>query len=713
MQRKREILTALIVMLLPLVAASAQKRAFTIEDLYRIKSVSDLHVSPDGKSVVYVVGTPDLARARRSSHIWMMNLDGTNARQITDSPQGESAPLFSPDGRWLAFISAKDGSPNLYVMPASGGEWQQVTKISTGVADPLWSPDGKLIAFSTDVYPECGDNDACNKRISERWEKGRLRAHMADELLYRHWTAWRDGLRTHIFIANVASGEVRDATPGSFDSPPFQLGGPLQYDFSPDGNELAFVSKRDMEQASSTNNDVWVLSLTDKGAQPRNITSANPAYDGSPKYSPDGRYLAYRIQKQPGYESDLFQLALYDRASHMTTVLTERFRNWVDDFSWAADSRALYFTGSVEGQNPIYRLDLTTNQFGAVITDKTIDAFDFTANGQRLVYLKRSVGEPVEIYSAAITNHKAAKPVRLSRINEAVANEVDIRPAESVWVEGAGGKKLQVFIVKPHAFDAAKKYPLILNVHGGPQSMWADAFRGDWQVYPGAGYIVAFPNPHGSTGYGQEYTAQISGDWGGRVFEDTMKVTDYLETLPYVDKNRMGAMGWSYGGYMMMWFEGHTDRFKALASMMGIYDLRSFYGATEELWFPEWDLKGQPWNSDLYEKWSPSNYVKNFKTPILVISGERDYRVPYTQSLQFYTALQKMKVPSRLLIYADAGHWPNWYEMALYYTAHLEWFHKYLGGGAPPWTTEQFLRNAVFDRETGKRYGDAPTAQSK
>ncbi len=257
------------------------------------------------------------------------------------------------------------------------------------------------------------------------------------------------------------------------------------------------------------------------------------------------------------------------------------------------------------------------------------------------------------------------------------------------------------------------KYPLILNVHGGPQSNWADAFRGDWQVYPGVGYIVAFPNPHGSTGFGQDYTAQISGDWGGRVYEDLMKVTDALEKLPYVDKERMGAMGWSYGGYMMMWFEGHTDRFKAIASMMGLYDLRSFHGATEELWFPEWDLKGKPWDSSQYEKWSPSNSVKNFKTPALVISGERDYRVPYTQSLHFYTDLQLMKVPSKLIIYSEAGHWPSWYEMALYYTAHVEWFHKYLGGGAPPWSTEQFLRNAVFDRATGKRYVDTPEKQPK
>jgi dipeptidyl aminopeptidase/acylaminoacyl peptidase len=407
------------------------------------------------------------------------------------------------------------------------------------------------------------------------------------------------------------------------------------------------------------------------------------------------------MQKQPGYESDLFRIALFDRQAGTSRILTESFRNWIDDIEWSRDSKAIYFTGPVEGLNPIYRLDIGSGAITKLLADKTIDAFEFSPNEQRIFYIKRGIGEPAEIYRTSL--HAGAQE-QVTHINDAIVNEVDIRPAETMWVTGADGARIQVFLVKPHNFDPAKKYPIILNVHGGPQSQWADAFRGDWQVYPGAGYIVAFPNPHGSTGFGEDFTAQISGDWGGKVYEDLMKITDELEKLPYVDRDRMGAMGWSYGGYMMNWFEGHTTRYKAIASMMGIYDLRSFYGGTEESWFPEWDLKGRPWNSDLYEKWSPSNFVKNFKTPCLVISGERDYRIPYTQSLQFFTALQKMDVPSRLIIYQNAGHWPSWYEMALYYTAHLEWFNKYLGGGPPPWTTEQFLRNSVFNRATGARY---------
>ena len=687
-----------LLFLLPCLASAAQ-RAFTIEDQYRLRSLESVSTGPAG-SAVFAVKSFDLPKAKQVTHLWMVDPGAARPKQLTFSEKGESSPAFSHDGKSIAFVSSRDGDSNLYILPTAGGEARKLTSISTGVADPVWSPDDKWIAFASDVYPECTD-DACNKKVAERWSKGHLQAHLADGLLYRHWTEWKDGKTTHVLLAEVATGKVRDLTPGQFDSPPFQLGGPVQYDFSPDGAELVFVSNHDPQPASSTNNDLWLVPVA--GGQPRNITASNRAYDGSPKYSPDGRYIAYRLQKQPGYESDLFRLAIYDRAAGTSRVLTESFRNWADDFAWSPDSKSLYFSSPVEGNQPIQQVDIASAHIHQVLRDKTIREFVLSRDGRRIVYTRSAVGEPLELFAADLRDGVASAPQRLSHFNDAVAEEVDIRPAESMWIAGAGGAKIQTFIVKPHGFDASRKYPLILNVHGGPQSQWADAFRGDWQVYPGAGYVVAFANPHGSTGYGHEFTAQISGDYGGMVFEDLMKVTDALAKLPYVDANRMGAMGWSFGGYMMDWFEGHTGRFKAIASMMGLFDLPSFYGATEELWFPEWDLKGQPWNSQLYEKFSPSHYVKNFKTPCLVITGERDYRVPYTQSLDFFTALQKMNVPSRLIVYSKAGHWPDWYEMALYYTAHLEWFHKYLGGAAPPWTTDQFLRNAVFDATTGER----------
>jgi dipeptidyl aminopeptidase/acylaminoacyl peptidase len=688
--------------LLLAISSRAAKRAFTIEDLYRVRGIEDLHVSPDGKTVVFTLRTDDLPKAKRIQHIWLMDADGKNAHQFTFGEKGESKPIFSPDGKWIAFISSRDGDDNLYVISTSGGEARQLTNISTGVSDPLWSPDGKWIAFSSDVYPECGADDACNKKIDQRWSKGPLHAHLADALLYRHWTQWKDGKRTHILVADASSGAVRDLTPGDFDSPPFELGGSLRYDFSPDSTELAFDSNHDRNLASSTNSDVWTVPLS--GNQPpRNITASNPAFDGHPRYSPDGKYIAYQLQKQPGYESDLLRLAIYDRSTGLSRVLTESFRNWVDAFQWASDSKSLYFDAPVEGDNPIFRVTLDSGSIQRVLVDRTIDSFELSHDSRRIFYTRRSVGDPIEIFAVDLVDGKSSTPQRLSHFNDEVVNEVDLRPAERMWVKGAGGAKIEVFLVKPHNFDPTKKYPLILNVHGGPQQQWQDAFRGDWQVYPGSGYVVAFANPRGSTGYGQDFTAEISGDYGGKVFEDLMKVTDELIKLPYVDPDRIGAMGWSFGGYMMDWFEGHTTRYKAIATMMGVFDQRSFYGATEELWFPEWDLKGQPWNSDQYEKFSPSYFVKNFKTPCLVITGERDYRVPYTQSLQMFTSLQKMNVPSRLIVYSNAGHWPSWYEMALYYTAHLEWFHQYLGGDVPPWSTEQFLRNAVFDPVTGQR----------
>ena len=317
--------------------------------------------------------------------------------------------------------------------------------------------------------------------------------------------------------------------------------------------------------------------------------------------------------------------------------------------------------------------------------------FDLTPGAEWAAVARRGIGSPSEIFRVRL----GGEAKRLTFENEAIEKEVDIRPAESIEVPGADGHPVQCWVVKPHGFDPAKRYPLVLNVHGGPQSQWSDSFRGDWQVYPGAGYVEAFPNPHGSTGFGQAYTAAISRDYSGKVMQDLEAVAAALAKLPYVDADRMGAMGWSWGGYAMMWLEGHSTRFRCLASMMGLYDLEAFYGATEELWYPAWDLGGAPWESPLYERDSPSEFVKEFKTPCLVITGEKDFRIPYTQSLAFFTALQNMGVPSRLVVYEKAGHWPSWYEMALYYNAHLEWFHEHLGGEAAPWSSEEMVRNGV------------------
>jgi len=400
------------------------------------------------------------------------------------------------------------------------------------------------------------------------------------------------------------------------------------------------------------------------------------------------------MQRVPGYESDRFLLATLDRATGTKTVRTEKFDNWVDEMAWAPGGGTIYFTADVAGRTPLERLDIATGTITEVYREGAIDALAIAPDGRTAVVVRRTVGEPRELWSIPLSGGEAR---RLTFFNRDLEETVDIRPVREIWIPSPTGRKIQTFIVTPHDFDPAKKYPLILNVHGGPQMQWTDAFRGDWQVYPGSGYIVAFPNPTGSTGFGQEFTRGISRDWGGKVYRDLMAVTDSLARIPWVDAARMGAMGWSYGGTMMMWLEGHTTRFKAIASMMGVYDLTAMHGSTEELWFPEWELGGTPWTSPLYEKWSANRSVKNFRTPCLVITGERDYRVPYTQSLEFFTDLQEMNVPSRLIVFANDGHWPGSVSsMPLYYNAHLDWFHTYLGGEPAPYDMTAMIRNQAL-----------------
>ena len=659
------------------------RRAFEIADYYRTAFVGSPTVSANGKKVAFTVTRYELETGTSWSEIWTIQADGDRLRQMTFGRHHDGSPTFSPDGRSLLFVSDRGEGSQLYLLPIGGGEARTLTDFSVGLAGPVWSPDGKWIAVQANVYPECGADGGCNKKITDGVAAGPLKARMADELLYRHWTTWRDGKFTHVLLIDAESGEVvRDLTPGRWDSPTFSVGGSGGYVFSPDSRELCIVSNHDVEQARSTNSDIWIVSVD--GAELGMVSYPNKGWDGNPVYSPDGRYIAFRSQAAPGYESDLFRIALYDRRTQQIRNLTDasNFDNWINDLRWSEDSGALFFSADVKGENPIFRIGLTDQEPRQITADGAISGWTMDSNDENVIYTRSRVGEPSEVFSVAVTGGASR---RLTSFNDALTKEVDIRPADVMWTLGDEGTMIQVFLVKPHDFDPEKKYPLILNVHGGPQSPWRDRYRGDWQVYPGKGYVVAFPNPTGSAGFGQDFVDAIGCDWGGRVYRDLMKVTDALEELPFVDAERVGTMGWSYGGYMMMWFAGHTNRFEAIASMMGVYDLRSMWGSTEELFFVEKDLCGTPWISEHYERWSPSAYAENYKTPTLVITGEQDFRVPYTQSLHFFTDLQVQKVPSRLVVFPGAGHWPSWYEMAFYYLVHLDWFHRYL---VPPSPTE-------------------------
>ena len=683
-----------IVLCLSAINVSAQKKAFAIDDLYKIQSVGAPVVSPDGKHIAYTVSKAVLAKGKSFTDIYVMDADGKNSVRITDNGKGNDNPIWTADSKSIYYVSSVTETPQVYLYTVGDKKSTQITNFSMGAADPVLSPDNKLIAFSAEVYPECGADSKRNAETDSIASKGPVQAYVADHLLFRHWTEYAAGKCSHILIFNTETKKYTDVTPGEFVSPVFMLGGGVGFNFSPDSKELCYVSNHSDHPEASTNADLFLVPVT--GGEAVNITKDNLAWDGSPVYSPDGKYIAYRKQLIPGYESDKFNIALYNRQNHESTILTEKFDNWIDDIKWNADSRSIYFTGEVTGNQPVYIIDITTKAIKPVIGEKAVFSFDTDKKGY-LYFTSNSVGKPTEMYRLKLSDKKVSQ---LTSLNLELENAVDIRPADTMWVAGADGIKVEVFIVKPHNFDPNKKYPLIMNVHGGAQSQWMNSFRGDWQVYPGAGYVLAYPNPHGSTGYGQEYTREISGDWGGKPFEDLMKVTDALSKLSYIDSTRMGAMGWSYGGYMMNWFQAKTTRFKCLASMMGLYDLRSMWGVTEELWFPNFDLKGQPWNSDLYKKFSPSEYVKNFATPTLIITGQLDFRVSYTQSLQYFSTLQTLGIPSRLIILKNDGHWPsNVKSMPLYYDAHLDWFHKYLGGDPAPYDVDKMVKNQAFKTE--------------
>ncbi|MEY2745024.1 MAG: hypothetical protein RL112_66, partial [Planctomycetota bacterium] len=675
-------------------ASDAKGRAFEIPDLYRVETPGGVDVSSDGEWIVYAVRRTDLVAGKSSSQIYLSRRDGSGARAMTAGGKNDSGPQFMADGKRILFTSTRSGSSQLWTMPIDGGEPTQLTSFGPGVSDPVQSADGRFVAVTSSVFPECGIDEACNQKNAKGVDEGKLKVHVADELLYRHWTSWGDGRVNHVLLVDATSGKVlKDLTPGRWEAPTFSLGG-KGYDLTPDGKHLVYVCNRDKDQASSTNADLWVVATEGEvgEASARNLTAGNKGHDGHPVVSPDGRQVAFLSQATPGYESDHKRLSLVplDGGEVVRVVDRAQFDDMINSVAWSADGSQLVFEADHRGRTPILRVAARAAQVPEkVLVDGTIGEYQLTP-GNGLVYVRRTIQEPAEIWTCDAYGGGRA---RVTTFNDDLREELDLRPAQELWIEGEGGYKIHCFVVTPHGFDPTKKYPLVLNVHGGPQSQWTDGFRGDWQVYSAKGYVTAFANPTGSTGYGQDFTDAIARDWGGRVYRDLMRVTDALEDLPFVDKDRMGAMGWSYGGYMMMWMQGQTDRFKCQAAMMGLYDMTSFYGATEELWFPEHDLGGAPWESEDYRRWSPSSYVENFKTPSLVIGGELDYRVPYTQSLQYFTALQKMGVPSRLVMLPNAGHWPAWHEMAFYYAAHLEWFEQWLGGGGAPWELLDHQRN--------------------
>ena len=639
------------------------KHPFKLPDLFNIKRVSDPALSADGKWIAYTITIPDVKENKSTSDLWVVSTGGGPARQFTSNPSGDKNAAWSPDGKLIAFVSTRSGQSQIWLISTEGGEARQFTSIATEASQPVWSPDGKWIAFVSDVFPENSDkpfaeSDALNRKRLDEMQHGKVKAKIFTGLLFRHWDSWVDGKRKHIFVQPVAGGDPRDLTPGDRDAVPtsttFSVG--IDYAFSPDSKEIAYTATPVPvhEEAWSTNHDIYTVPVA--GGPPKQTTT-NPAADGAPRYSPDGKYIAYRAQSQPGFEADRWQLMLYDRATGTTRSLTQNFDAHAGAPVWAPDSKKLYFDSEEKGNVPIFSVSIAGNDVRKILDGNTNHNISVSPDGKRLYFTQTSYLRPVELYS---TGTDGGKPVRITTTNDDLFSSIEIPVPESVWFDGEGGTKIQAWLFTPPGFNATQKYPFVYMVHGGPQNAWLNAWSFRWNpvLWAAQGYVVMAPNPRGSTGFGQKFVNEISGDWGGKVFIDLMKGLDYAETLPYVDRNNKAAAGASFGGYMMNWFLGNAGkRFKTIVTHDGVYNFESMYGTTEEVWFDEWDHGGTPWDKpDQYRKFSPHAYAKNFKTPTLIIHSELDFRVPLGEGLQLFTALQRQGVPSKFLYFPDEGH---------------------------------------------------------
>ena len=654
-----------VVALLLTAATMTFARPMELEDLFRLKRVSEPQLSPDGQQVAYVVTEVLKAENRTQSDIWVVPVQGGEPRRLTNAPKHDRHPRWSPDGNWIAFESNRDGDFQIWIMPAKGGKARKLTTLATEASQPVWSPTGDKIAFVSAVFPEFsgqpfGQSDGLNKEKLAARESSPVKARIITQLLYRHWDSWVDDRRQHLFVLDLkngkAAGAPRDVTPGENDAVPtsstFSEGD--EFDFSPNGEELAYAAPHQVtrEQAWSTNHDIWIVNLAT--GERRQITTS-PAADTHPRFSPDGKSLAYRAQACAGFEADRWQLRLRTLSSGEDRSLTPNFDSGVTAVDWMSDGKSLVFNAEDKGVLSLFGVPVEGGPVRLLAAGGMITEFSVSAGSRSVCFAQSHFTQPTELFSV---DGSASAPRKITATNAALLSPVELPQPESVTVSGAGGTPVQMWILKPPGFDPAKKYPLVFWVHGGPQGAYMDGWSTRWnpQVWAAQGYVIALPNPRGSTGFGQKFTDEISHDWGGKVYEDLLACLAYVEKQPYIDRTKMAAAGASYGGYMMNWFQGHTDKFKTLVTHCGVYDSVSMYGTTEETWFDEWE-SGIPWENPDAGKFSPHQFAANFKTPNLIIHNELDFRVPLNQGLSLFTTLQRKGVPSKLLYFPDEGHW--------------------------------------------------------
>ena len=635
-------------------ASAADRHPLTVDDLWAVKRVGAPVPSPDGRQVAYTVTAYDVEENRGNADIWLLSLADGATRRLTTNKASDGAPAWSPDGTRLAFVSKREGdsAAQAYVIPVAGGEAERVTDLPLGVSDLKWLPDGKRLVFVSHVVAGAEAPEETKKKIEAR-EKNKVKARTSEGRLFRAWDRWvTDDEYPHLFVLDLETKKLTDLLPGSRRYFGFQAGAG-SYDVSPDGATLVFAANSTEAPHRTTNSDLF--SVPTAGGEVKNLTADNPAGDGDPVWSPDGRTIAYgRDVKADGWP-DYTRLALLDVQSGRTRVLTEGWEASASSWAWSPDSRRLVFSAEQRARQNLYLLDLDGGAPRELRRGGTLENPAFVEGG-RIVFGEHSLNAPAELASVAAdgSDHR-----RLTRVNDALVAQWDLGEVRELTFKGAGGDEVQMFVVLPPGFDPKKKYPLVHLVHGGPVGTFGDFFHYRWNAhaFTAPGYVAALVNFHGSSSFGQAWVESILGAHADKPFADVMAATDVLVAQGLVDPQRMAAAGGSYGGYLVNWIAGHSDRFKALVSHAGVYNLPAQY-ASDATWGRHHSYGAYPFTDiDAVERWSPHRYSSAFRTPMLVVHGERDYRVPVGQGLELYGVLQAKGVPARLVYYPDENHW--------------------------------------------------------
>jgi dipeptidyl aminopeptidase/acylaminoacyl peptidase len=654
-------------------------RPFKVEDMHKLSRIGDAQLSTDGKWVAFTVSRSDIAKNRMVTNLWMVPAAGGTPRQLTFGDRGSNGqPRWSPDSRFLYFVSTRlDNKPQVFRLAIAGGEASQITSAPSGIDAYYLSPDGGTIAFVSPVYPECSDLP-CDEKKNKEHEEDPVKARIITEIPFRRWDSWVEGKRRHIFLMPIEGGAAKDVTPGDIDSPIWTESGSDELAFSPDGRELCFSRYVDNE-ALTGNSNLFTIPVT--GGAPKRITTGK-AGDTTPLYSPDGRYIAYSATLRPGQETDHTRLLLYDRGTGETKNLFEAVDRSIGSYVWSPDSKSLYITFEDQGQGPVARLDLSTLKVTRLQSDGTAGDLCVSRDGLSLIYSTSDFSRPAELFQLNLGQKIAPAAVPLTHMNTDTLKDIEVGAYSSFTFPGWNGESVQTWQVKPPGFDPSRKYPLLLLMHGGPENAWDNTFHYRWnaQLFAAAGYVVLLPNFHGSSGFGLKFMDSIKGQWGGAPYEDQMKAVDVALSWPYIDRTRLAAAGASYGGYMANWVEGHTDRFRAIVSHDGLYDLLTSVYSSDLVGGTDKEFKGAPWRDQqaLIDQ-APVTYAKGFKTPMLVIHGEKDYRVDPSQGLAMFQVLQAMHVPSKLLYFREENHWvlkPA--DSILWYHTVLDWLNQWV-----------------------------------